>query len=162
MGGPIKQWQPFQRAQHCNAGVSQPVEVIFIKTSFHLPGASLRRSSVAVGEEGCGGSCFPPLPEGSRRSCVCRWICHFFTAPASSSPCRSEIINVSVVGSSLYCVGPQPPCMFHQRPLNHSVRTVAVTDISPPHHCRGHKGKTKASQENIHSHNGTVNWEYWR
>lgn len=110
----------------------KPVEVIFIETSVHLPGASLRRCSEAVGEEGCGGS-RAQREAGGCASVRRLRICHLVAAPASSSPCRSEIVNVSVVGSSLYCVGRQPPFMSHQRPLNHSVRTVAVTDISPPH-----------------------------
>lgn len=87
-------------------GHQNHVEVIFIKTCFHLPGL-LRSCSIIVGKEG---EDFSSLAGGSLRgnnrspSALCLSFDCASILPPSNSPCRSETINVSVTQSNIYCV----------------------------------------------------------
>lgn len=88
-------------------GHQNHVEVIFIKTSFHLPGL-LWSCSITVGKEWedffslTGGS----LCGGDSQSLSALYLSVYCASilPASNSPCRSETINVSVAQSNIYCV----------------------------------------------------------
>lgn len=124
------------------------MEVIFIKTYFHLPGL-LWSCSIIVGEEVDFSFLFlpcwrkpgveQPVPDGSASvSSLC-------SHPATLQLTLSVGKHKSVSGPEQRLLCEAPPYPLHalcQPFLNHSVRTVAVNDISL--RPRGHRGKYKA------------------
>lgn len=137
------------------------MEVIFIKTCFHLPGLPWS-CSIIVGKEEDEGELFlpdwrkpggeQPVPAGS---------------VSVSSPCvHPATLRLTLpVGNHKRVSGPEQRLLCEASPyplhalcqpfLNHSVRTVAVNDISP--RPRGHRGKAKAGGElSLHTLNKNI------
>lgn len=124
------------------------MEVIFIRTSFHLPGPLSFCSKIVEKEwEGffflTGGS----LCEGSQPVPVGSVSVSLLSVHPASLQITLPVGNhkrVSGPEQHLLCKAiPYPLYALCQPFLNHSVRTVAVNDISPKP--RGHRGKAKAS-----------------
>lgn len=131
------------------------VEMIFIKTCFHLPGllwCCCKKAVMDTGSRGGNSFLFPPsLEVACEASSVQPYICQFTVRPSCHPLTQLPVGShkgVSEPEWHLLCTAPPSEHSGGFQPfLNPLLRTVAVNDISPKP--RGHRGKFKAKRESL-------------